>query len=148
MLAFIKGAMMINQTVVLIRFIRLAAEKSSEMLGICFEPNELFFQQTNDNGSLPAKSGDIILSFYSKLRSNGSADISSLLPALSTIPKSQLFEFMMRLRRENILIIKDAGGVDNYFDELVSVDAMVLDEYEVSGDTGESGRGQSLGLRA
>lgn len=130
----------------LISFIRVLADKSACMLGICFELNDRAIVALEEQGMIPDGMEKQILRFYRKVRTDLNGVSLNDVNDFEQVSRRSYHDFMMSLRQYNIVAIKEND--DCYFDELISIDSSLLDEYERERESNntESG-GNSIGLK-
>lgn len=128
----------------LIYFIRAATEKSGQVIGICFLINENVVQSIINDGRLTGKIEGAIVDFYDLVR-GVSDDAIDVLAKFELVSKKSYHNFMMLLRAYNIVLVKENNDWDNYFDELIAIDSMRIEEYE--NDSGDGGDDKENTLR-
>lgn len=98
------------------------------MLGICFELNDGTIIALEEQGVIPDGLEKLILSFYRKVRTDFNGIRLNKVDDFEKISRSSYHKFMMTLKQYNVVTIKEND--DCYFDELISIDSSLLDEYE------------------
>lgn len=127
---------------ILINFIGTLTDKSGSTLGISFVLNEVMIRAFEERGCLPDNLESSTLSFYRKVRSCFRDVRVNVDSGLDRVSIREYHDFMMLLRHHNIVIIKEND--DCYDDELISIDAILIDEYESETKNGDSGTESGL----